>query len=77
MEPENFEPAPFITIKQSFAKNNTITIKGGVRTGKWSDSFSGACSEQRFTQIQEGAIVFTQDAGSCGDGSPVTVVTHS
>lgn len=66
-----------LKVTQSWARNETIIIKDGVRKACWSNSFSNACKETVYSEIEEGAILFTQDAGQCANKSNITVVTHN
>lgn len=76
-EESNTEAAPFTTIKQSYARDKTISRVNRQLRGCWSDSMSGACNETRFTLIQESAIVFNQYAGDCNNGESVSVITYN
>lgn len=71
------ESAPSATIKQSYARDETITKVSGRLRGCWSDSMSGACEETKYTSIQLSAIVFNQYAGDCDTGKAITAITYN
>lgn len=69
--------APSAAVIQSYARFETISRKNGKLYGCWSSSLNGACSEDKITPIDEGAILFQQYANNCSSGSAVHVVTYT
>ena len=69
--------APYSTIKQTFVKQNTLSRKNGKLYGCFNADFSAACEETKVTSIQLSAIVYSQYANDCSDGSAIDIITYN
>jgi hypothetical protein len=67
--------APFNPVRQSYARLETITRSNGKVYGCWADTFTAACSETRLSEIEGGAVLDYQAAGTCADGKVIHAIT--
>jgi hypothetical protein len=69
--------ALFNTVKQTFVKQKTLTRNNGKLYGCFNPDFSAACEETKVTSIQLSAILYSQYANDCSDGSAIEIITYN
>ena len=72
----DYEVAPSIIIKQTFAKQSSLSQRNGKLYGCFNADFSAACTETKITSIELSAIDFTQYAGDCSADISIDIFTY-